>query len=103
MTLTNTYGYSPYTGSAGPSDELIRSNNIALIQLCQEVLGLEGKIIPNPLNSYHEIIAFESVGVAVGYDRWGYTGHINRKWLLDQADLEETLEFLKSLLQPSGE
>ena len=76
-----TYFYKPYTGGAGPSDELISNNNRALCQRLNEEYRILAAI--ELASKYHEgidprddyeVVVFSLKGktYTISYDRWGY-------------------------------
>lgn len=73
--------YVPYDGPAGPTEQQVKNNNLALMDALQ-VLGFDviettaDKVKPSVYDSddpiYGILVGHDNKTVFIGYDRWGY-------------------------------
>lgn len=96
--------YVPYIGGAGPSEDQVHNNNLALsnaltkLGVTNKIISIEKDILDDPV----EIVLFSinNKEYIVNYDRWGYVLTDNEfgKDLTDQTSLEDTVNYIKNLL-----
>ena len=80
------FGYQPYTGGAGPTEDHVQQLNETLFNAAKAA-GLNPKLSTHP--DYGQVV---SVGeLEVSYDRWGYCADGTE---LDQTDLNEVIAYL---------
>lgn len=96
--------YCPYNGPAGPTKEQADSNTSHLGQLLSK-LGISFEEDRNYAKKLWDgddlnlkLVNKNDETIYVGYDRWGFViDEIAKSDIeIDQADLETTLEFIKS-------
>lgn len=98
------YGYEPYVGGAGPSKEIIKKNDKALMQALEDI-NVPFTYILHPAFSDEEV-QFNVIRVCrkvndilyISYDRWGYYIELKGKSVpvLDQSDFEDTLLYIQT-------
>ena len=86
-----TFGYRPYKGGAGPSEEQVRKRNEALLKALQ-AKGIKASLKMIDIGADEEIQTVEANGRQAGFDRWGYNSDDSDT--LDQASFEEALAYL---------
>lgn len=96
--------YQPYTGPAGPTQEQVDGNNVALLTeintrfpaLRTRVQDLSERV---PVDEgYTEIVITKENGemIYTGYDRWGFMIEGNSDYSVDQGSMEEALEAIQN-------
>lgn len=88
-------GFKDYTGGAGPTEEQVHQNNVALNDALKKK-GIQSTIIKyNDSKQVGEESFFEVVkagGKMAGYDRWGFS--TPNGLTLDQSSFEEAFNYL---------